>query len=186
MNEGKSKKKHCTASIFIFHKTKEKWKLLLVHHKEFDLWMIPGGHVEQNENPVEAVLREANEETNSIPHLVSFLHASLEDTDSTWLLPPEYLFEQRIPARADEDEHFHIDCAYIGLVDSEKVSHRVEESNAIQWFSEKEVTGNTSMFLSTQRIALDILKKLNVGARFSYEQEVQRPARHRVRSYNSV
>ena len=173
MNEGKSKKKHCTASIFIFHKssTKQKWELLLVHHKKFDRWMIAGGHVEQNENPVEAVLREANEETSAMPRLVCFLHSSLEDTYLTWLLPPEYFFEYRIPAQADEDEHSHIDCVYIGLVDSKKISHRVEEFNAIQWFSEKEVAESTTMFPETQRTALDLFRKLSVRAMFSYEQK---------------
>lgn len=174
MNDNHNKTKHFTSSIFIFHQTKEEWKLLFVHHKKFNRWTIPGGHVEQNESPVEAVLREAYEETNSIPRLVSFLHKPVDSaTESAWLLPPEYLFEHYVPARKNEEEHYHIDCVYIGLVDSEKVNHQVEESNAIQWFNEEEVEEETSMFLSTRKIVFDIFKKLNADVAFSYEQEVQ-------------
>lgn len=37
-------------------------KVLLVHHKKFDKWTPPGGHLEENETPDEAVIREWREE----------------------------------------------------------------------------------------------------------------------------
>lgn len=158
-----TKEKHFTASIFIFHKFEQEWKILFVHHKKFDRWMIPGGHVENHENSVEAVLREAFEETSLAPTLISFIHKELPQTDSKWLLPPEYLFEQRIPAHKENDEHFHLDCAYVSVTDEDTIKHREEESNDIQWFNEKEIKKETSMFLSTQKMALEFLKKLKGG-----------------------
>lgn len=38
-------------------------KLLLIHHKILDKWLPPGGHIEQNETPDDAIRREIKEET---------------------------------------------------------------------------------------------------------------------------
>ena len=37
-------------------------KVLLIHHKKLDLWLPVGGHIEKNETPDEALLREIKEE----------------------------------------------------------------------------------------------------------------------------
>ncbi|MBI2546037.1 NUDIX domain-containing protein [Candidatus Woesearchaeota archaeon] len=38
-------------------------KVLLIHHRKLDLWLPPGGHIEPNEIPDDAVIREIKEET---------------------------------------------------------------------------------------------------------------------------
>jgi 8-oxo-dGTP pyrophosphatase MutT (NUDIX family) len=162
--------KHYTASMFVINKSKDGWKILFVHHKKFDRWMIPGGHVESYENPVEAVLRETFEETQTTPKIVSFIHREVPGTDSTWLLSPEYFFEQLIPARKDEAEHYHLDCCYVGIVNDDSMAHRAEESNDIAWFDLQEIRENTSMFLSTQTLAINLLEKLEKNEPFTYEQ----------------
>ncbi|HEX8182669.1 MAG TPA: NUDIX domain-containing protein [Candidatus Saccharimonadales bacterium] len=162
--------KHYTASMFVMNKSSKGWKILFVHHKKFDRWMIPGGHVEDYENPVEAVLRETFEETQTTPKLISFINREVPGTDSTWLLPPEFFFEQLIPARKDEAEHYHLDCCYVGVVDDDSIMHRVEESNDIGWFNLQEIRDNTSMFLSTQTLAINLLEKLEREEPFTYEQ----------------
>jgi len=37
-------------------------RVLLIHHRKLDLWLPVGGHIEQNETPDDAVLRECREE----------------------------------------------------------------------------------------------------------------------------
>ena len=37
-------------------------KILLIHHKKLDLWLPVGGHIEENETPDDALLREIKEE----------------------------------------------------------------------------------------------------------------------------
>jgi len=39
-------------------------RVLLIHHKKLDLWLPPGGHINENETPDEALEREFREELN--------------------------------------------------------------------------------------------------------------------------
>ncbi|MFA6271637.1 MAG: NUDIX hydrolase [Patescibacteria group bacterium] len=50
----------------------EKKRVLLCHRRDYDLWNLPGGKVEANETPWDAVIREIKEETGldaKITHL---------------------------------------------------------------------------------------------------------------------
>jgi 8-oxo-dGTP pyrophosphatase MutT (NUDIX family) len=47
-------------SAYIFHNN----NLLLIHHKKLNMWLPVGGHIEKDETPDEALLREAREEVN--------------------------------------------------------------------------------------------------------------------------
>ena len=87
--------KHFTASVWIVSKGQPK-KALLLHHRKFDKWMQPGGHIEKFENPVEAAIREVKEETGVD---INFLADEINKLDEVGsLLPvPEYLQEQVIP-----------------------------------------------------------------------------------------
>ena len=56
-----SKLRHfCASVILIDPETKE---ILLVHHKKFNKWVQPGGHIEGYELPIDTALREVLEET---------------------------------------------------------------------------------------------------------------------------
>ncbi len=49
-----------TVGGYIIHEK----KLLLIFHKKLQIWLPPGGHIEPNETPDEAVKREVKEEVN--------------------------------------------------------------------------------------------------------------------------
>lgn len=51
--------RHFTATGFIVHQG----STLLHWHAKVKMWLPPGGHIEENEDPVQAVLREIHEET---------------------------------------------------------------------------------------------------------------------------
>jgi len=48
-----------TVAIFVVHDG----KVLLIHHRKLDKWLPLGGHIELDENPEQAALREAKEES---------------------------------------------------------------------------------------------------------------------------
>ena len=52
--------KHFTSTAFVLHPIED--KVLLHWHNKVKAWLPPGGHIENNETPVEAVKRETFEE----------------------------------------------------------------------------------------------------------------------------
>ncbi len=52
--------RHYTASAVILD---DEDRVLLVHHNKIGLWLYPGGHIDPNEDPAQAALREVAEET---------------------------------------------------------------------------------------------------------------------------
>src|SRR5438045_9242796 len=48
-----------TVAIFVVHND----QILLIHHRKLDKWLPIGGHIELDEDPEQAALREAREES---------------------------------------------------------------------------------------------------------------------------
>lgn len=115
-------KAHFTCSAFIFS---EQAQCLALFHKKLQRWLQPGGHVElQDSTPLEAALREAQEES----HLSDLLP----------LYPfPIDLDIHIIPARKDEPEHFHYDLRYALLTKVPQEAMLSEESTGLTWLDQK-------------------------------------------------
>ena len=65
-----------TVAIFVVHER----KVLVVHHRKLDQWLPLGGHIELEEDPEQAALREAEEESGLEVELAFEPHpASLTD-----------------------------------------------------------------------------------------------------------
>ena len=98
-------KKHFTATAFVVRGD----ATLLHWHKRLSRWLPPGGHIEPDEDPVQAVLREIQEETG----------ATAEVIPSVPVLPfpypgqvqPPYTILLEDSAEAGEP-HQHIDLIY--------------------------------------------------------------------------
>lgn len=154
--------KHTVSSVFVFNYIDGKWKVLLVEHKNLNKWVIPGGHIEHNESPLEAAKREVFEET-SIGDLqfISFLHEKCIDfPDSSWSLPPEYCYIETIPTNKKEEEHKHIDFLFLAISQDNNIKENSTESNGIKWFSAEELDSLT-IFPMTLFFSKQIIKKLS-------------------------
>ena len=84
--------------------------LLLHWHAKVQAWLPPGGHVEPNEDPVQAVLREVIEETGIAAEVV----AASPVLDIAWqaqLVPPAAILVEEIHDPVGGD-HEHIDLIY--------------------------------------------------------------------------
>lgn len=99
-------RRHFTVTGFVV----EDGRTLLHWHRKTQLWLPPGGHIEPDEDPVQAVLREVREETGLDTEVIA--PASFAFASPPQLAPPITILLEDIPATPREDAHQHIDLIY--------------------------------------------------------------------------
>ncbi|BCM92133.1 hypothetical protein IAD21_04012 [Abditibacteriota bacterium] len=118
-----------TVSLFIVHKQ----KVLLVHHRALQKWLPIGGHIELDEDPEQAALREAREESGLEVELLGDRPPVTEDGTRA-LIAPRFLDIHRI-----SDTHEHIGMIYLARVIKGDLTLSEREHHAIQWCSRAEL-----------------------------------------------
>lgn len=136
-------------------------KVLLLLHKKVNLWLSPGGHIDEHELPHQAAQREFFEETSikvraysPKPLLTGTGNEYVPDpiaTDLHWVCQENY--DQRIASTHPTKPHVsklwprgceqHYTFIYLvkPLGDTNPVLNE-KESLAIKWFSRKDLEGN--------------------------------------------
>ena len=97
--------RHFTATGIVLHHD----RVLLVEHAKLKWWLPPGGHIDPNEDPVQAVLREVREETGLDCEIISpvvFAHEAIQVLPAPFTILVEDLSEGGEMVQ-------HIDCIYI-------------------------------------------------------------------------
>ena len=98
-------RRHFTATGFVVDGS----RTLLHWHERLQQWMPPGGHLEADEDPVQAVLREIEEETGLVAEII--LAREAEPFQYPEQLPPPYtILVEDIPG--PDEPHKHIDMIY--------------------------------------------------------------------------
>jgi 8-oxo-dGTP diphosphatase len=129
--------RHLTASMVVLDP--DTYKVLLVHHLRMDRWVFPGGHIEQDQAPAEAAIREVHEETGVWPEL---FHQFKPLTLPGMVQQPMPFLIAEIPAPANpaspgypaEPAHSHIDLLFIGTADSSvPTKAQLDEVAAVRW-----------------------------------------------------
>ncbi|HVT01315.1 MAG TPA: NUDIX domain-containing protein [Patescibacteria group bacterium] len=144
--------KHFTVSAWILTKTKPA-KVLLILHKKFNKWIQPGGHIEEFENPIDAVIREAKEESGID---ISFLANDIVIGNEVKFLPNSVFFmEQTIPEHKGQPSHFHLDFSYVVKVDEQEINQSELNNDQVGWFTKEE-----ALKLDTHLDTKTILKKI--------------------------
>lgn len=108
--------KHATSSVFLFtHTPADQWRLGLIRHPRLDRWMLPGGHVEDHENPAEAALREVIEESGHDARLLCPTRDGLPHVGKGVSVPPPlWIVEHQVPAETRHPQpHIHVDYLYL-------------------------------------------------------------------------
>lgn len=109
--------------------------VLLRKHDKYKLWLAPGGHIELDEEPTAAALREVKEETGLNAELVGEVPNLTEGEGYRELLAPRFLNIHPINAT-----HDHISLVYFARSSSRDVSQGEEEiSDEMRWFTEEEL-----------------------------------------------
>ena len=99
--------RHFTATGFVVHDG----QVALHWHPKVQAWLPPGGHIDQNEDPVQAVLREIVEETGLSTEVVGTGPQIVMDYP-TQVYPPLTIMVEDIHDPVD-GHHQHIDMIYV-------------------------------------------------------------------------
>ncbi|SHJ99523.1 ADP-ribose pyrophosphatase YjhB, NUDIX family [Anaerobranca californiensis DSM 14826] len=116
--------KHFTVAVFVVHQN----KVLLLKHKKLKMWLPPGGHIEDNEIPDEAAVREVKEETGLDVILVGEKGLDID-------YPQQLILPKGIQLENIKNEHQHVDLVYFAKVKGNANFVLNEESEQMGWYS---------------------------------------------------
>lgn len=128
--------KHFTAGAFVFSAEMPR-RVLLIHHRKLGVWLQPGGHINSDENPLEAAVREVREETGV--DIGTAIGRPVVMPAASSLPLPAVLLEEAIPAYKEEPAHFHIDLIYSVTVPYQAAALNARESHDVRWVTEADL-----------------------------------------------
>jgi 8-oxo-dGTP pyrophosphatase MutT (NUDIX family) len=118
-----------TVAIFVVHRG----NVLVIHHRKLDKWLPLGGHVELDEDPEQAALREAREESGLEVELLGE-RPPTTGQGTRALIAPRFLDIHRI-----SDTHEHIGMIYWARPRNGTVTLAATEHHEIRWCSPAEL-----------------------------------------------
>lgn len=135
--------RHLTASMVVLDPEAD--AVLLVWHLKSELWLFPGGHVDPDESPAEAAVREVLEETGVHARIVGepVDLPGMQWLPSPWLTAviPAPAWPER-PGKPAEPAHTHIDELFVGTADSTaRITEQLEEVAAASWVPLSDLDG---------------------------------------------
>jgi 8-oxo-dGTP pyrophosphatase MutT (NUDIX family) len=108
-------------------------KVLLIPHPKLKKWLPAGGHLEANETPAQAALREVYEETGLVVEIIKEEHLWIDRWNAKSLERPYMCLLENIPPHGCFGFHQHIDFIYVA-----KPIGGVLKDEA-RWFSLEEI-----------------------------------------------
>ena len=143
-----------TVDVFVVYKD----KVLIRKHDKYDKWLAVGGHIELDEDPNQAAIREVKEEAGLDVILVGEKPVFKSENNSyKELISPRYMNVHDInPA------HKHISLIYFAKSNSDKViDEGREQSKGYKWFSKHDLERNEEgVSESIKFYAIKALEKL--------------------------
>ncbi len=120
-----------TVEVFVVYKN----KLLLRMHDKHHIWCSVGGHIELDEDPVQAAIREVKEEVGLDIKLAGDVFAT-NDEHYMNILPPRYLGKNFV-----NEKHTHIAMVYFATSDTDKLkdAHSEHEKAETKWVTIEEL-----------------------------------------------
>lgn len=122
-----------TVGAAIIHQS----RILLVDHPRYGLWLMPGGHIELDEDTDQALLREIIEETGLREEDIEIVSSRVDPDDAGEAKPlwvPHWMNIH--PANPP---HRHIALIYLVRAKTDRVVLEEREHKSIRWFTSDEV-----------------------------------------------
>ena len=143
-----------TSEVFVVYKN----KVLLRKHDKFKEWLSVGGHIELNENPNQAAIREVKEEVGLDITLDQSLKPQREEDNTQDLIPPYFLNENKIG-----ENHTHVTFVYFAISNTDQIFETIEreKSEDCRWLTREELLANQEIKPSVKFYALKALEKLS-------------------------
>ena len=118
-----------TVAIFVVHAG----RVLVIHHRKLDRWLPLGGHIELDEDPEQAALREAKEESGLDVELLGE-RPPTTGAGARALMAPRFLDIHRIT-----DTHEHIGMIYWARPKNGSLTLAADEHHDIRWCSTEDL-----------------------------------------------
>jgi len=118
-----------TVAIFVV----QAGQILLVHHRKLDKWLPLGGHIELDEDPEQAALREAHEESGYEVELLGE-RPPTTGPGTRALIAPRFLDIHRI-----NETHEHIGLIYWARPKAGAATLAAEEHHDLRWCTAEEL-----------------------------------------------
>ena len=120
-----------TVAIFVVQNS----RVLLIHHRKLDKWLPLGGHIELDEDPEQAALREAREESGLEVELIGDRPPTTEPGTRA-LIAPRFLDIHHIT-----DTHEHIGMIYWARPKHGTLIRAELEHHDLRWCAAEDLEG---------------------------------------------
>lgn len=117
-----------TVEVFIVHEE----KVLLRKHDKYSIWLSVGGHIELDEDPNEAAIREVKEEVGLDVELYD-TREYFGDEKVNELIPPISLNRHKI-----NDLHEHVTLVYFAKSNTDNIIPE-KETDEWKWFTKEDL-----------------------------------------------
>lgn len=139
-----------TATVYIVYKD----KVLLRKHEKYGIWLGPGGHIEPEEDPNQAAIREAKEEIGLDIELEGEVPVG-QDKNRRHLISPVFLNRHPI-----NEHHDHVDMIYFAQAKTADVMPE-NHDDEWHWFTADEIHKNEQEILpDIAAYAFEALRRL--------------------------
>ncbi|MCP4428130.1 MAG: NUDIX hydrolase [Chloroflexi bacterium] len=123
--------RHFTATTFVVYQN----KTLLLLHKKIGSWLPPGGHIDRDELPEDAAVREVKEETGlDVTLFMPDAPLYFRDDEARQLVRPFHIILESI-----NPYHQHIDFIYYATSPTDALQPNNNETQNLKWLTEDEL-----------------------------------------------
>ena len=112
-------------------------RVLFMNHLKLGIWIYPGGHLDGDEFPDEAAVRETKEETGLDVEIVAEDSISYSDSAAHSVGLPFAVMYEEVPYK--DETHIHYDSIYVMRKTGGELKLSENEGSELRWFDIKEL-----------------------------------------------